>query len=63
MDWSLGNNLIQVFQRSLAPRQGEGWARRRFRGRKAGSQLITAQRFSCVLGMLSSLGVQVPRPT
>jgi hypothetical protein len=23
----------------------------------------TAQRFSCVLGMLSSLGVKVPRPT
>jgi hypothetical protein len=27
------------------------------------SQLITAQRFSCALGMLSSLGVQVPCPT
>jgi hypothetical protein len=30
---------------------------------KAWAKTNTAKRFSCVLGMLSSLGVQVPRPT
>jgi hypothetical protein len=27
------------------------------------ASLVTAERFSCVLGMFSSLGVQVPCPT
>ena len=30
---------------------------------RRGRRRLPRQRFSCVLGMLSSLGVQVPRPT
>jgi len=42
LDWSLGNNLIQVFQRSLAPRQGVGFNPQVIAAAKAGSQIITA---------------------
>ena len=50
-----GHNRIQ-YSWSLAPKLGGS-------AMNAASKTNTAQRFSCVLGMLSSLEVQVLRPT